>query len=172
MRMRAWLLLPLLMLVALVAWGQPPANMGTGGGLFTHRDAFSGKEPAWAVGDANVGYAEKDHRIVTDRYFNAPSSEYLKVEAKPGNGRADAEFLDYTYATPPTPIGETTAASVRVRSFRAGIQLRARVVLPRERDPKNPNAAFTTILQGPSYAEEKVRLWDQLRLNDAAEQLR
>jgi hypothetical protein len=155
-------------LVGLAAAGiaQQPA------GVHTHRDGFSGRQTAWIAGDANVSFTEKDHRIVQDSYFNAPSSEYLKIEAQPSGPTTDAEFVHYFYETPPAPISEGTTARVYVKSFRAGIQLRARVVLPKERDPKNPELPFTTLIVGDSYPEEQVRRWHMLRIPNPADALR
>lgn len=150
---------------------QPDAARG-----HVHRDGFAGREPAWAAADTNLKVNERDHRIVTNSYFNAPSSEYLKVEAQPVGNKADAEFMHYVYDTPACPVqaaaGEEPSASVWVKSFRAGIQLRARVVLPKERDPKNPEAPLTTIIVGDAYPEERVRSWHRLTMGKMADALR
>lgn len=141
-----------------------------------HRDGFAGREPAWTLADTNLKVEEKDHRIVANSYFNAPSSEYLKIDAQPATGKTDAEFVHYVYDTPPCPLqsvnGEEPSASVWVKSFRAGIQLRARVVLPKERDPKTPEAALTVLVVGDSYPEERIRSWHRLTLGKPMEALK
>ena len=161
-----------LLAIAAVLPAQTPAARGT----HYHRDGFSGRQPSWVAGDTNVELEEKDHRISTERYYNAPSSEYLKVESKPKVAGTDAEFAHYYYETPPCPVspgaGSEATASVWIKSFRQGIQLRARVVLPKERDPKNPDAALTTLILGDAYPEEKVRQWHRLTLGNPAEGLR
>lgn len=160
--------------IGLAAWvaAQPPdAPRGQ-----VHRDGFAGREPAWVLADSNQKVEEKDHRIVANSYFNAPSSEYLKIECQPNPGKADSEFVHYVYDTPPCPIkpttGEDSTASVWVKSFRAGIQLRARVVLPKERDPKTPEAMLTTLIVGDTYPEERVRSWHRLTLGKPADALK
>ena len=133
MRRYALLLVAVIPLASLIADG-PKTHY--------HRNGFAGREPVWVKAETNVSVEEKDHRIVTDRYYNAPSSEYLKIEAKPSGKADDAEYAHYAYDTPKCPLvpsdGTTASASLWVRSFRAGIQLRARVRFPKERDPANP----------------------------------
>lgn len=166
MRRYAWLLLLFVPLVLVAQTGSK--------GTF-HRDGFAGRQPVWIAGDSNVTVEEKDHRIVTDRYYNAPSSEYLKIDAKPTNRNNDAEFLHYHYDTPKAPLaptdGSTLSASVWVRGFRAGAQLRARVRFPKEKDPTNPELELSALILGDSYLEEKVRSWQRLTLGNPAETL-
>ncbi len=166
----------LVLVVAVAALGavvvaqQPDTVRG-----YVHRDGFAGREPAWVAGDTNMKVNERDHRVVTNSYFNAPSSEYLKIEVQPAGNKADAEFVYYTYDTPACPIravgGDEPSASVWVKSFRAGIQLRARVVLPRERDPKTPEAPLTTIIVGDTYPDERIRSWHRLTMGKMADAL-
>ncbi len=160
-----------LALAAFVVAQVPEAARG-----HVHRDGFAGREAAWVLADANVKVEEKDHRIVTNSYFNAPSSEYLKIDAQPNTGKTDAEFVHYVYDTPPCPVqpanGEDPSASVWVKSFRAGIQLRARVVLPKERDPKTPEAPLTAMIVGDNYPDERIRSWHRLTLGKPAEALK
>jgi hypothetical protein len=170
-RYSLWVGLAVVTCAAVVVAQSPEGPRG-----HVHRDGFASREPAWAVADTNLKVEEKDHRIVSNSYFNAPSSEYLKVEAQPAGGKADAEFVHYAYDTPACPVqavgGEDPSASVWVKSFRAGIQLRARVVLPKERDPRTPEAPLTTLIVGDSYPEERVRSWHRLTVGKPAEALK
>lgn len=171
MRQRYLVWLAVFGLAAVVVAQQPEGARG-----HVHRDGFAGREPAWVAGETNMKVEEKDHRIVTNSYFNAPSSEYLKIEAQPASGKSDAEFVHYVYDTPACPIaavaGEEPSASVWVKSFRSGVQLRARVVLPKERDPKTPETALTTTIVGDTYPEERIRSWHRLTVGKPAEALR
>ncbi len=141
-----------------------------------HRDGFASREPAWVLADSNLKVEVKDHRIVANSYFNAPSSEYLKFEAQPNSGKTDAEFVHFVYDTPPCPIqpiqGDEPTASVWVKSFRAGIQLRARVVLPKERDPKTPEAPLTALIVGDTYPDERIRSWHRLTMGKPIDALK
>lgn len=140
-----------------------------------HRDGFAGRQPVWNKGDSNCHFEEKDHRIVSDRYYNAPSSEYVKIDAKPAAGGVDTEYVHYYYDVPKTPLapadGGQATASVWVRGYRAGLQLYARVRFPKERDPANPEQELTALLPGDSYLEEKVRSWQRLAMGNPSDVL-
>ncbi|MBY0457199.1 MAG: hypothetical protein K2V38_07670, partial [Gemmataceae bacterium] len=147
-------------LVALVAgFTLVPARGDT-----IHRFAFGGKNTALARGDANVRVEEKEHDV-SDQYFKSqPTSEHFRLTAEAATG--DAAFIHYHYDTPPAPVSPALSAGVWVRSTRAGVQLRARVVFPKEPDPARPESPLTTLVVGTSYAPERVRQWDRLTLTD------
>ncbi len=164
--------LPLLLILLI-----PLASLlAQGGRSHFHRDGFAGRQPVFVAGETNCTVVVKDHRIVTDRYYNAPSSEYLKIEAQSAAKANDAEYVHYHYDVPKTPIspldGSNATASLWVRSFRAGIQLRARVRFPKERDPANPEMELSALILGDSYMDEKVRSWQRLSLGNPAEIVR
>ena len=98
-----------------------------------HRNGFAGKTPFFVRGDANIQAEEKAHAIDDRHARNAGTSEYIKIEANPAPG-TDAEFVHYYYETPPAPITADTRARLWVKGYRGGVQLKARVVLPKERD--------------------------------------
>ncbi len=135
-----------------------------------HRNGFAGRETFWRTGDANITWAEKAHRISDEFCKNPPTSEYIKAESNPPAGAMEAEFIHYFYPTPPALVTERLTAQVWVKSMRAGAQLKARVVFPKERDPKNPEAPLTVLLPGDSY--RNVRHWQPLSLGLAADALR
>jgi hypothetical protein len=146
----------LLALTAPAAYGQGP----------THKNGFNGKTPFFQKGDSNVTFVEVDHAIGTRFAYNAPSAEVIKVDAQPGKA-ADAgggEYVHYVYPTPKAPVSSRLAASVYVKAFRPGIQLRARVVLPKHRDPRNPNLPYSTLIVGDTY--EAPGKWVALSLGD------
>jgi hypothetical protein len=162
-------LLPALILAPLgLLLAEPPRNQ-------FHREGFAGRQPVFMLADANVTIEEKDHRIVSDRYYNAPASEYLKFEAKPAGKAVDTEFAHYVCDVPKTPVkpadGSSATASIWVRSFRSGVQLRARVRFPKERDPAQPEQELSCLILGETYPEEKVRSWQRLSLGNPAEAL-
>jgi len=134
-----------------------------------HRNGFAGKDPFWVRGDANIHFDEKAQKITDTAARNATTSEYIKIEANPAPGATDAEFVHYYYATPPSPVGPDTIARVWVKSFRTGIQLKARIVLPKEKDPKNPDAPLTTLIVGD--VSTKARMWQQLGMGDVQDAL-
>ncbi|OWK47347.1 hypothetical protein [Fimbriiglobus ruber] len=147
--------------VSLTTAQQPPQ---------VYRDNFSGRDVSFVAGDANIKYAEKDHKLSDEHNKSARTSEYIKIEATPPAGATEAEFVHYYYETPPAVVTERMTASVWVKAYRAGVQIKARVVFPREKDPRNPDAPLTTLIPGEKY--EKVRQWQRLGFGDPADQLK
>ncbi len=139
----------------------PPAAPGLSA---LHRNGFSAKATFFLKGDANIRYEERDHKVSAEHHKSAATSEYLKVEANPPGGATDKEFVHYYYECPPAPLTEQLVLSVQLKAYRAGAQVKARVVFPREKDPKNPDFALTTVLAGDTY--DKVRQWQSMTLGD------
>ena len=134
-----------------------------------HRNGFAGKDPFWVRGDANIHFEEKAQKITDTAARNATTSEYIKIEANPAPGATDAEFVHYYYRTPPAAVGPDTVARVWIKGFRTGMQLKARIVLPKEKDPKNPDTPLTTLIAGDTY--NKARTWQQLTMGDVQDAL-
>jgi hypothetical protein len=132
-----------------------------------YRDGFAGRNPTFLRGDANVRFDEKDHKMSAEHGHSGLSSESIKIEANPPAGAADVQFVDYYYQTPPAPVTDRLTASVWVKAFRAGIQIKARVVFPKEKDPRNPNAPLTTLIAGGTYTQP--RRWQRLDFGDVAD---
>ena len=130
-----------------------------------HRHSFSGRSTAFVRGDANVKVEELEHDISTLSFKSQPSSEHIKFTAEAGTG--DSAFIYYYYDTPPAPISELLTAGVWVKATKSGIQLRARVIFPKEPDPANPQLPLTTLIVGKTY--EKSRNWEKLTLEDVPE---
>src|SRR5476649_1104814 len=159
MRLRFAAVATLAMLLAILAAVSPaPAQQQQ----LVHRNGFAGKDPFWVRGDANIHFEEKAQKITDTAARNATTSEYIKIEANPAPGSIDAEFVHYYYSTPAAPVGADTVARLWIKGFRTGMQLKARIVLPKEKDPKNPDSPLTTIVVGDSYT--KARTWQQLSM--------
>src|SRR5688572_26199977 len=126
----------------------------------THRHGFGGKNTALVRGDANVKVEEKEHDISDQSFKSQPTSEHLKLTADLATG--DSAFIHYHYDTPPAPVTATLSAGVWVKATKAGVQLRARVVFPKEPDPARPEAPLTALVVGDTYPPEKVRQWQKL----------
>jgi len=132
-----------------------------------HRNGFNGKNTVLVRSDANVKVDEAEHDISTVSFRSQPSSEHIKFTAEAATG--DAAFIHYYYETPPAPISDVLSAGVAVKSTKAGVQLRARVVFPKEPDPTNPQAPLTMLILGKT--SEKSRSWDRLTLENVPELL-
>jgi hypothetical protein len=130
-----------------------------------HRDGFArNSDPAWEKGDANIHFDEKAHKIDDTHARAAGTAEYIKIEANPAPGAVSAEYAHYYYRTPPAPLSSDLTGSVYVKAFRGGVQLKARVVLPKEKDPNQPDQPLTTLVAGDTYRD--VQKWRQLTLGD------
>jgi hypothetical protein len=136
----------------------------------THTNGFAGKTPFFRAGEANVRVVELDHAIGTRFVHNGLTAETIKIDAQPTSASGNAEFAYYVYDTPKAPISSQLSARVFVKAFRPNIQLRARVVLPRHRDPKNPNAPLTAVIVGDSY--DTPNKWQALTIGDPADGLK
>ena len=160
----------LLMLATGVVLGLAVAASGQPARPTIHRNGFAGKDVFFRKGDGNIRFDERDHKVSAEHHKSAATSEYIKIEATPPPGSPDAEFVHYYYECPPAPLVERMTARVFVKAYRAGVQVKARVVLPRERDPKTPDAALTVLIAGDVY--DKVRQWQGLSFGDPAEVLK
>lgn len=154
----------------------PLVLLGTAVGLADtiHRNGFAGRETFWVRADANVAFQELAHRISDEHCKNAPTSEYIKIEANPPPGSIDEEWVHYAYTIPPAPVTDRLTAGVWVKAYRAnspgGIQVKARLVLPKEQDPNNPTAPLTAVIKGEVY--RNVRQWQPLTLGNVQELVR
>ncbi len=132
-----------------------------------HRHSFAGRSTALIRSDANVRVEEKEHDISTQSFKSQPSSEHVKLTCEAGTG--DAAFIHYYYDTPPAPISDLLSAGVWVKATKPGIQLRARVVLPKEPDPAVPESPLTMLIVADTYQD--TRKWQKLTLENAPELL-
>ncbi len=100
------------------------------------------------------------------RSFQQPHAgqacEHLQIEAGRGT------YVYVTHDIDHARVIAELSPSVWVRSDRTGIQLLARVVLPRAEDPRT-GRAMTTLIRGTSY--DKAGSWQQLQIRDAAQLL-
>ncbi|HEY2909768.1 MAG TPA: hypothetical protein VGI99_05955, partial [Gemmataceae bacterium] len=127
-----------------------------------HRHGFGGKQTALLRGSANIRVEEKQHDISRQSFKSQPTSEHVQLTAEAATGSAG--YIDYYYETPPAPVSPVLSASVWVKATRAGTQLRARIVLPKEPDPARPESPLTMIAIGSRY--EKRGTWERLVLED------
>ncbi len=143
-------------LIALVCWRPAEAQQQI------HRDGFEGKKTAWIRGEDNVRAEQKAHTVSSDYAHLGTQSEFIQLVCP--EGKNDPNFANYYYSTQPAPIGEDLSASVWIKANRAGIQLQARLVLPKERNPKQLDEPLTVILTGDKY--QLTRRWQRLELQN------
>ena len=109
-----------------------------------HRNAFSGKTTQFVKGTANVPVQVKAHELSAERSRSLPTSERIRLTL--GAGKNETNFAYYYYPTPVAPITEDLTAELWVHSNRVGVQLLARVVFPKIRNPKQLDESLTRIV--------------------------
>lgn len=145
------------------------AACSTAHGQGLHREGFDGAEPLWTRGPANVSFNEESHMLTQQFAHSLPNSEYIRIKAEPA-GQINP-YVYYTYATPQAPVNDDLTLNVWVRANRPGVQLLARLVLPRERNPNNLNEPLTALLRGESYSVGGG-FWQPLELRKPVKQLK
>jgi hypothetical protein len=130
-----------------------------------YRYNFGGRNTVLVRGDANVKAEEKEHDVSDASFHSRPTSEHVKLRADIAPG--DSAYIHYHYGTPPAPVSAALSAGVWVKATKPGVQLRARVVFPKEPDPARPESPLTMLVVGDTY--KKSRKWDKLTLGDVPE---
>jgi len=119
------------------------------------REEFESPTKSWQQLDANAPFQAEVHARVHDTVHWGHGAEYLKVSA--GNGT----YIRYAHDVASSRVIDELRAGLWIKSSRAGVQLFARVVLPRTADPRT-GRPVVTLLSGGSYAN--VGAWEQLRV--------
>jgi hypothetical protein len=121
-----------------------------------HRNGFETLKMGWLKGAFDAPYQEKAHEISDQVAHDGRHSEHIKFDAQQGT------YIHYAYPSGKALVNEELAASVWIKSNRPGMQLIARVVLPRERDPQNLDHLLTTYMRGDIY--DQVGQWQRVEL--------
>lgn len=121
-----------------------------------HRNPFEGRHTAWQVGPADAVFSELAHQLTTQTAKGGQQCEYIRLTAEKGN------HVYYFYPVGKADLVEELTLSLWLKANRPGIQLFARLVFPKERDPKNLDAPLTLLLRGDVY--QKQGRWQRLEL--------
>jgi hypothetical protein len=121
-----------------------------------HRNGFETLKIGWLKGGFDALYQEKTHEISDQVAHDGRHSEHIKFDAQQGT------FINYAYPSGKAIVGEELSASIWLKSNRQGMQLMARVVLPRMRDPSNLDHLLTTYIRGDVY--QQVGQWQHLEI--------
>jgi hypothetical protein len=119
------------------------------------RDEFEGPEPSLKALGGDATYKVELHRRIAQTPHAGRGCEQVRLAGNNGT---------YVYFGRPIDgarVIQELAASVWIKSDRPGLQLMARVVLPRTPDPKT-GEPLTTLLRGADY--QQVGNWQQLRI--------
>jgi hypothetical protein len=122
-----------------------------------HRNGFETLKMGWVKAGFDALYQETAHNVSDQIAHDGRHSEFLHLEVQPG------KFIHYAYPLPGKAIiSEELSAGIWLRANRPGMQIMARVVLPRVRDPQNLDQLLTTYIRGDTY--QQVGQWQHLEL--------
>jgi hypothetical protein len=132
-------------------------SAATAHGQQTVHNNFEANKTYWVPGPADAANEVIEH-INTDKKgaHNGQRSEYLKLNAQAG------KFIYYLYPIGKAPLTEELNGRVWLKADRPGLQLLARIILPRERDIKNLDIPMTTLIRGDIY--ENPGRWQPISL--------
>ncbi len=125
-------------------------------------EGFEGPQTSWRPAGASVSYRTELHQRVQGEAHTGRSCERLRIS---GNGQGHVYFVhDVGH---PRVIDELLP-TVWVKSDRPGIQLVARIVLPRSRDPRT-GRPLVALVADSGYT--RLGSWQQLRLDNVPQRL-
>lgn len=143
----------LLFLVALGVRGQQ-----------VHRNSFEGRNPSWEKGPSDAECKELAHDMTDQTAHTGQLSEHIQLNAEVGS------HIHYLYPVGRAPVGEELNVSLWVKANRPGMQIMARVVLPRERNGGKLDEPLTCLIRGDMY--QMVGRWERLDLRRPVKRLR
>jgi len=125
-------------------------------------EGFEAPQPTWREAGANVRYRVEAHQRVQGEAHTGRGSEYWKIAG------VGAGYVYVIHDVGHPRVIDELLPTVWVKGDRPGIQLLARVVLPRASDPQS-GRPLTTTVGGSGYT--RVGAWQQLRIDNLPELL-
>jgi hypothetical protein len=135
------------------AWGQVALQQG-----------FEGREPLWVQGPSDAQPKDVVQGTSTDHAHSGQKAEAIAFTAERGT------FVHFHIDPGKALVAEDLNCSLWFRANRPGMALVVRVVLPRERDPKNLEQPLTVMVPGDTY--QLAGRWQQLALRQPVKKLR
>lgn len=129
---------------------------GLGSAQTAWYEGFEGPQRSWREASGNAQYRVIEHRRVQHQAHTGDGCEQISVYGSGGTEVYFSHQVDH-----PRVIDELLP-TVWVKSDRSGLQLLARVVLPRTPDPRT-GRPVSTLLRGSVYND--VGRWQQLRID-------
>lgn len=118
-------------------------------------EGFEGPQVSWRPAGGNGRYQIELHQRIRGEARTGDGCERVTVLC------ADSSPVYFSHETGRARVIAELAPSVQVRSDRAGVQVFARVVLPRTSDPRT-GRPLATLVAGSTY--HQVGRWQQLRI--------
>jgi hypothetical protein len=128
-----------------------------------YHEAFEGPEVSWQLADRDCVVRVLEHARHFEQAHSGQASELIRLHAGIGS------FAHWIHSIPSSRVIDEWQASVWVRANRPGLQIMARVVLPRSKDPRT-GGPLKALLRGSTYAQPGS--WQQLVIKRPAKLLR
>lgn len=125
-------------------------------------EGFEGPQTSWRPAGGDAHFQVLLHRRVGDEAFTGDGCERITISATGGTHVYFGHDVGW-----PRVIDELSP-TVRVKSDRGGLQLLARIVLPRTKDARTGHP-LVTFVHGSTYTD--VGRWRQLRIDDVPQRL-
>ena len=142
--------LPACLIAAILCCGAAPAQT-------PWYEGFEGPDTSWRLAGGDAQYRVDSHRRISGDAHSGAGAERWQIT---GNGGTSV-YIGHQVGLP--RVIDELAASLWVKSDRTGLQIMARVVLPRCVDPKT-QSPLTVLIHGNSYTQSGR--WEQLRIQD------
>ncbi len=130
---------------------------GTVHGQTAWYEGFEGAEISWRDAGGDAQYRILDHRRVQNEAHTGKGCEWLRVSANGGS----YVYIAHDVGRP--IVIDELMPSLWIKSDRSGLQLLARLVLPRTIDSKT-GRPVSTLVAGTSYTD--AGRWQELRITD------
>lgn len=127
------------------------------GGQTAWYEGFEGPQPSWRDAGGDAQYRIQQHQRLQGEAHTGGGCERLSVAGNQGT----YVYLSHDVGQP--RVIDELMPTVWVKSDRPGLQILARVVLPRTEDPRS-GRPVSTLLRGSTYT--RVGHWQQLRIDD------
>lgn len=120
-------------------------------------EGFEGPNPSWRAAGGDMSYRVERHQRIRGVAHTGDQCELISIRAEQGT----AVYFDHQVGQP--RIIDELRPTLWVKADRPGLQVLARVVLPRTLDPRNGQLAYV-LVPGSSY--RNVGNWQQLSIDD------
>lgn len=128
------------------------------------QQGFEGREPQWIPGPSDAQPKDVVQGTTTDHAHSGQKAEGIAFTAERGS------LVQYHLDPGKAQVAEDLNCSLWLRANRPGMTLMVRVVLPRERDPKNLDQPLSIIIPAETY--QLSGRWQQLALRQPMKKLR
>lgn len=128
------------------------------------QSGFEGKDILFQQSKSDVDPKVSQHTLTGETAHAGQKSEWIQFTG--GNGN----YFHFHHDLGRAPVTDELNISLWVKANRPGIQLFCRVVLPKEREPKNLDQPLTLVLKGDTY--QLTGRWQQLTLRQPVRRLK